>query len=366
MKKEIEILAKNLNCNDREVSVVISHGDADGIVSASIISKALELIGRAHIVLISLNPTTEMTDKMMEEAKLYTGEAKLNYLILDRNICTLPCDSQVIWCDHHKTNIDSFMEKFGESLSVNTLAYLTRTPSESGATVSFMAAKDIVGTTNASIDLFKTSFDNLEEWVKITALWDTFTWKKGPVNGVTELDIEKAVTLSKASYVLPAKMLFNSVKEMRFTDYYDNLKFAASIYQFNLDEAIEEAKAKSKEIILCSKSGVKVKALITRDIEPTYVSLFADNIFENNKDIECVVAVSKGLLSTRVSQTSKMDASSLMIMVGKLCGFSGGGHIKAAGCKYKEIKEVTVDETTDEDLQFVIDTLSMSYTGLNL
>ena len=355
-------------------TAIISHGDADGIVSAALMSKTLSRLYQPHMVIISMDPTQAMTDAMLTEALRNApfGITHYNIIVCDRDLASpfIIAHNQVhnvVWCDHHKTSIEKF-EAVKDSY--NTLAlktFLTKDPTESAATVVMRASYQILCNDilefGYDIKLKPTNIDYLftpmQRWAKITALWDTFTWKKGPNEEahITELDIEKATTLSKASYVLPARMLFDLVVREEFEDCYSNLKFAASIYQFRLDKAIEEAIEKSQRFNLfrdADVDGTVIGGLVTKDVPSQYISLFADHIFETMKDVQYVVVISNGLVSTRVQQSCSLDTSAIMKEVGSICGFSGGGHPKAAGCKYKEIPAPVSNETSNEDIFFVM------------
>ena len=356
-------------------TAVISHGDADGIVSAALMSKTLSRLHQPHIVLISMDPTQTMTDTMLTEAlhNAPFGITHYNIVVCDRDIASpfIIAHNQVhnvIWCDHHKTSIEKYetVKDSYNTLSIKT--FVTKDPTESAATVVLRASHQILCNDilefKSDIELNPIDISGMtspmQRWAKITALWDTFTWKKGPNEEahISQLDINKAVTLSKASYILPAGMLFDLVVREEFDDCYSNLKFAASIYQYRLDKAIEEAMEKSQRFNLFDKGDsnlTMIGGLVTTDVPSTYISLFADYVFETNSDIDYVVVISNGLVSTRVRQACSLDTSAVMKALGSICGFSGGGHPKAAGCKYKELPQVQSNETPNEDVFYIMD-----------
>lgn len=342
---KFEILLQEANAK----TAVISHGDADGIVSAAIISRKLIKQRIPHIVMISMDPTSEMTQEMIEQSMAIMSRdndiQECDIYIADRDIHSLEYNfpikiSNLIWCDHHKTNIEKFMEKEDKG---NVKYFLTLDSTESGATMAYRAIKE---------EMPAEEFYGVEDWAKITALWDTFTWKKGPKEetGVTALDIEKAEILSKASYTLPAGYLYNLVVLTPMNRCMQTLKIAADIYQFKLNKAIKDAEAKSFRFNLYKESKEKIGGLVTTDISPEFISLFADAMFNAHPDVDYVVTLGNGLVSTRVRQSCDLDTSAVMKALGTKFGFSGGGHQKAAGCKYKDVLQPQAPITPMNDL----------------
>lgn len=369
--KNFEVLSTFTNRGANQFSpftIIISHADADGIVSAGLMSRTLEAIGQSHVVFASMDPTQRMTDDLISEAiNNYVPETceELNLIISDRDICSphyiaVYGINNVIWCDHHKSSIEKFKSLINQYSESNVISYVTEVSTESGATMVLKAAKDIVEQDILNYDIEKPMaltphIVEMEQWEKVTALWDTFTWKKGPSDFITQSDIDKAVNLSKASFVLPAPMLFDLVSNGGFEEYYDKIQFTASIYQYKLDKAIEEALDRSTKYTLFNESN-KMGVLVSRDVPSQFISLFADHVFETQSDVDYVILVSNGLVSTRVRQSFDFDASAVMVSLGALCYSSGGGHAKAAGCKYKDVKPV-YNETPDEDIKFVVNNI---------
>lgn len=367
--KNFEVLTTFTNKRANQFSsftIIISHADADGIVSAGLMSRTLTAIEQSHVVLTSMDPTQRMTDDLIVEAiNNYVPETceDLKVIISDRDICSPHYIAayeinNVIWCDHHKSSIEKFRSLI-DQYTVNVRPYITEISTESGATMVLKAAKDIVEQDVLNYDIEKPMaltphIVEMKQWEKVTALWDTFTWKKGPSDFITQSDIDKAVNLSKASFILPAPMLFDLVTNGGFEEYYDKIQFTASIYQYKLVKAIEEALDRSTKYTLFNESN-RMGVLVSRDVPSQFISLFADHVFETQSDIDYVILVSNGLVSTRVRQTFDFDASAVMVSLGALCYSSGGGHAKAAGCKYKDVKPD--NETPDEDIKFIVNNI---------
>lgn len=337
MAKGIKLVKKVEVKAGSEYSIIVTHGDLDGIVSSALVSIGLkDAFKMNHIIMSSLDPTSKTTEELIVEAMKLIDKFSGIIYILDRDIARPEFLNTygrcVHWLDHHKTSIEKYLENRDAYNDVEE--YLTSNPTESGATMAYELMLDLFSYQNEEID--ERTKSRLSRWAELTALWDTFTWKKDPKSD----DSRIAKKLAFASYTLTPALLHEFVVSEFVMN--PQLKFAADIYRSRFIDACTTALMSGK---VCNMKGYEFTVLT--DVEPEFISMVADYCFDKYQSTDVVLCIGGGLVSTRVRQTTDFDASSLMKQLGSKYGFSGGGHVKAAGCKYKEAAINSVADTKD-------------------
>lgn len=333
---EIKLVKKVTINEEKPYSIVVTHGDLDGITSATIVSVGLNAYKRNHIILSSLDPTAKTTEEMILEAhKLVDGNVCGVIYILDRDIYNPEFkDTYEIhhthWADHHKTSIEKYLPRRREYMPFIS-THLTDSPELAGVNGAKRIAWELLDL--AEIDTMDAKFD---EWIKLVALWDTFSWKKDPKSD----EARKAKKLAYASYILTPSMLYDIIMEGTVDDY--RITFASEIYRSKFVDACTTALMSGKT---CSMKGYNF--MVLTDVVPEFISMIADYCFDTYENMDVVLCIGNGLVSTRVRQESDFDASNLMKQLGSKYGFSGGGHVKAAGCKYKEVAINSAEDRKD-------------------
>lgn len=342
MAREMKLVKKVTVKEGKSYSIIVTHGDLDGIVSASLISEGLKSAFMTnHIIMSSLDPTAKMTEDLILKASENVEKFSGIVYIVDRDIARPEFlntyATHTHWIDHHKTSIEKYLSS--RDAYNNIEEYLTSNPTESAATLAYELMLDLFSYQNTDID--ERTKSRLSRWAELTTLWDTFTWKKDPKSD----DSRIAKKLAFASYTLTPSMLYEFVDKAFVMD--PQLRFAADIYKSKFTDACTTALMSGK---VCNMKGYEFTVLT--DVEPEFISMISDYCFDKYKTTDVVLCIGNGLVSTRVRQESDFDASSLMKQLGAKFGFSGGGHVKAAGCKYKEASVNSV-----EDRQNILDTI---------
>lgn len=306
------------NLKDMNTSVIVSHGDLDGVASAFIIAQAMEKVGKGYIINVDLNPTQAKTDELVKEA-LYEicGDSNGEVIIADRDICTSDVQdicTSIVWLDHHITSINKFNcngENEYDLTRVKT--YLTTESTEAGVTMAYQYYKDIVGEKNES----------LENIVSNTATWDTFSWKDLEADSPERA---AAIIYGYASYMCDPATLFSVLGYPREGRAY-TMKTLARLYDEKRLNAIVEAQKGASEF----KMKGSIKGIIVNDVEPQFISMVSDSFIEDGADI--VLVFNDELLSARAAKHCNVHLGNAMKYIGEQCGNTGGGHAKAAGCK---------------------------------
>lgn len=315
------------NLKDKNTSVIVSHGDLDGIASAFIIAQAMDKIGKGYIINVDLNPTQAKTNELVREALFVIGGASNGEVIIsDRDICSPDIQymcKNIVWLDHHITSINEFNCNNDYDLS-RVRIYLTRESNEAGVTMAYQYYKDTVGEEN----------DALSNIVANTACWDTFSWKELEKDSAER---KAAIIYGYAAYRCDPATLFMVLGYPREGRAY-TLKTLARLYDEQRLNAVVEAQKGAREFSM----GSSIKGVIVKDVEPQFISMVSDAFIEDGVDI--VLTFNGELLSARASKHCNVHLGNAMKYIANQCGNDGGGHAKAAGCK---IGDTSVHDVLD-------------------
>lgn len=376
-----------------ELDIILTHGDADGLVGGSLYVATNELFrgitdsNRPYIVLSSLAATSEETDKMIERAadfifgrsityKLHKLPKVIRLVVIDRPSPSLEmlktlerisievehADRSVTVdiFDHHETNVKHHEEvlEFTEHISDKT--YLDSTTNFCGARHVWNYMNDILKSNSEHIINLERMVKGTEELVNTTNNWDTFLW--------TDLDEEykreEAIAIQAADKLLGAQLFWNKLRD-RLDDlsnsnnitnvwriFRDDIWMCHEIFNNKLNNEYIRVIYQIKPENIIDIKGYKC-ALLTAD--PEYQSMLAHQLFLNydgnivdRPKLDVIIYINAtGSISIRSRKDIPVKSNELANVIGTTFGYGGGGHPSAAGGRimaaedhYKVLKDM--------------------------
>lgn len=380
----MEIMRNIIRSEEKDLYIILSHADLDGIASSFLIGDFLEKRTNVNMInAICMDPTQKATDEMLEQ--IYSSienkeESNIRVIIADRDIASKEVleksnIKEVFWLDHHISSINKYNINKEDYKGIKIYEFLTNETHYSAASmVSYFLSQTFKHNFfSGKLNINVNNYQEMLEFIMnsnyslshLVALWDTFTWKQKELpQGYNEEDRKNCLILAKASYIIPAKFLYDLMSSNNLEELLPKLKFASDIFDYKFNDMYE----KTKETRVRTWFGTetkKIKVLAVADLKSEYISLYADKVFEE-EDIDVVVVVNNnGLISCRASQKTDFDVSKLMQKFGNIIGFSGGGHKKAAGCRYKEFESQSVSAKELKELLIDLCRVEISNNGEN-
>lgn len=349
----------------RTTTMIISHADADGVVSAFINTMFAPLYTTMNSNILVLGSIAPGSDSTMSTFKYglakcieYFGKGfsadDFRIIICDRDFFTVDQYKYIrdnygiytknlkFYCiDHHATNklIDEnseFKTLLHDNLDIHMWIDITK--DWSGANLSLDMWKDDVETYGLFENrrkLYGLSFDRFEKLVEATKNWDTFTWRDMP-----EKDQIEAQELNSLCSILGAKSMFDLLmshaeSEDIFKSIVDVRKLCYSSMQNKLQDCLDSNLWRmNTEVANLGDQLIKLAYLFGIDAE--YQSMFAQRIFEMDKyyDVDVVAFVNYyGTVSVRIREGKEtiVNGSELATYARDKFGTSGGGHPNACG-----------------------------------
>ena len=315
--------------------IILTHGDADGLVSAMIVKffEEMENKNKTFLIMSSMDVTSEQTDKTFDYICKYTSlGSKDRVYILDRPIPSIDwlkmkylAYTNVINIDHHLTNKPTLYKD--ECCCENILFHWDDKWSAAYLTLEWF--KPLV----ENAECYKNLYEKLEALAIATSYWDIFTWKNLG-NSPEELLLKKrALSINSAEKILGSEAFYDFItKKINSSNYTEEI----FNYFFLLDEAyslkINKLYDFAKRVISdFDFKGYKLGVIY--GIEGDYQSIIGDKLLVDKK-LNYDVVVFLNVYGT-VSFRSKndIDVSEIAKKLGMLVGYSGGGHKHAAGCR---------------------------------
>ena len=331
----MRVLTGEINTNEKK-NIILTHDDADGLMSAAVFQKLMKADDGVWGVISSINPTSAETDRMFEEAKKRWQISKgVKVIVIDREILSEKVleslkDNCVIYIDHHKTSENSSFDKNvtfiwdeKESAATLSLRYFEKFP------------EDWKKVSEREMGIIKRVAENVK-------LWDTFQW--------TQLDISKdsdrakyegAFGINAAEKIFGKKYLYKLfMEDMERPEIIEKrCLMAYEIYMNEYEEYKLNGNPYSKDI---SHMGAKIR--IYCGFDSRFQSLYSREIFQKGELDVVIYANLDGTASIRNREGT--DSVYLASELGRLNGFSGGGHKTATGCRiadFNEVREKIVD-----------------------
>lgn len=315
--------------------VILTHGDADGLVAAMIVKSFEELENKNKVFLImsSMDVTLEQTDKTFNYICNYTSLGRKDKVyILDRPIPSLEwlkmqylSDTQVISIDHHLTNHPSL---YKNETCCKNIVY-SWDDKVSAAYLALEWFKDL----SKKDEKFKKLYEKLEPLALATSLWDTFQWKILGDSMEDEKLKKRALSINSAEKILGAEAFYKFISSQLSRDNYVEIVFnyfslLNEAYNLKIDSIYTFMK---RNIVMYDYKKYKLGLVYGIDID--YQSIIADRIFIDKKMDYDIVAFLNIYGTVSFRSKNDIDVSEIAKKMGDIVGFSGGGHKNAAGCR---------------------------------
>lgn len=315
--------------------IILTHGDADGLVAATVVKLFEELQdkNKTFLIMSSMDVTLDQTDKTLNYICNYTSLGTRDKVyILDRPIPSTEwlkmqylAYTNVINIDHHLTNQPSFYEN--EDCCKNIEFVWNDKFSAAYLTLEYFNKLSIEN------EKYKKLYEKLKPLVEATSLWDTFQWKNLADTGEENLLKKRALSINSAEKILGSDAFYRFIITRAYSDNYIDEVFN---YFFLLDEAYNmkmDTLYNFTKRVIYKFPFKKYKLGVVYGIDGDYQSLMADRIFMDRKMDFDIVAFLNVYGTVSFRSKGDIDVSEIAKDLGEIVGFSGGGHKNAAGCR---------------------------------
>ena len=285
--------------------IILTHGDADGLVSAMIVKsfEEMENKNKTFLIMSSMDVTSEQTDKTFDYICKYTSLGSQDRVyILDTLYKDECCCENIFFHWNDKWSA----------------AYLT-----------LEWFKPLV----EKEDCYKNLYKKLEDLAIATSYWDIFTWKNLGNSPEEVLLKKRALSINSAEKILGSEAFYKFITKKLSSKNYTEEVFD---YFFLLDEAyslkINNLYDFAKRVISdFDFRGYKLGVIY--GIEGDYQSIIGDKILVDKKLNYDAVAFLNVYGTVSFRSKDDVDVSEIAQKLGMLVGYSGGGHKHAAGCR---------------------------------
>ena len=331
-------IAYTLTGDNKNLKVIVSHSDLDGVTSALNIVQAYKMIGNTDVtVFLERTSRKEYTSQIVErfiqehsdEIKKYD---KVEFMIADRMFidlsrgCNFPENVYFSWFDHHEGNVISEKD-IRKELGDHLVEYKVLTGMHhSGATITWEAMRDRIHDDMGG--LASSSYSNTLKWWSVRVnLWDTFAWKKDKDIPNTWKTIGKRFgTIDK---------MYDSEKDL----FKDLMERAESIGLDNqeTDNWVENLATQYRLLVLeeydkaCKCAIEYDNKIILLPAEWKFASNVKELWVENHPNNEIVITYHKSGGTVYTSDNYNIPSYEIARYVGEKYGMNGGGHRNAAG-----------------------------------
>ncbi len=322
--------------------IILTHGDADGLVAAMIVKlfEELENKNKTFLIMSSMDVTLEQTDKTLNYICDYTSLGKKDKVyILDRPLPSLEwlkmkylSYTNIINIDHHLTNHPSFFEN---QECCNNIEFVWNDK----VSAAYLTLEYFKKFTEKN-ERYKKLYEKLKPLTEATSLWDTFQWKNLGDSLEENLLRKRALSINSAEKILGSEAFYRfivtRINSNRYTE-----------EVFNYFELLDEAyNLKMDSLYNFTKRAIynlpfkKYKLGVVYGVEGDYQSLIADRIFMDKKMDYDIVAFLNIYGTVSFRSKNDIDVSEIAKNLGDIVGFSGGGHKNASGCRIYDRDEI--------------------------
>lgn len=313
--------------------VIVTHGDADGLVAATIVKAFEEKKDKRQefFILSGMDVTEEQTEKLFdficEQNRLGIYD---KVYILDRPIPPLGwlsmgylCDVPLYHIDHHITNHPSTYETHYQGKKIKH----HWSDKASAAYLALDYFKDYCILGREYQDLYEMFYPLAEA----TSEWDTFHWKELKLEQKELLD--RALSINAAEKLLGGLGFYQAIQRNLGTKHYSKHLFSyfallQEAYQIQFQTAYDFAKRNMKDYPF-----KQYKLGVVYGVDVNHQSMVADHLLFLEKNPWDVIAFINMYGTVSFRAKGDVDVSVLAQKLGQVCGYSGGGHKSASGCK---------------------------------
>lgn len=320
--------------------IILTHADADGLTAAMIIQTSVEKLFKNNfnlLIISSISPTIAETEKMISYViKNYILNKEDEIYIIDR---TMPSpdflekkkfelrDTTFISIDHHITNHPNLWK----NSSYKNIDYIWD-DKESGATLALKWFRE----KNNLKELLPELYNNFKNFSEKVKLWDTFAWTKLDLN--KKEDKEKyigAFSINAAEKIYGNKFFYKKIMEYR-----EELHKLNYIFDIAYEAYLEKYNNFSRYALLESNEYFYGNLIIKvfYNIEREFQAFFSYNLLNNSKADILVFLNPYGIISLRSKEN--IDISKIAQDLGRIAGYSGGGHKNAASYRIMDEKKL--------------------------
>ena len=346
---------------NKNLKVIISHTDLDGVTSAVNLVEAIKTISDSDIIVfLERTSRSEMTSKIaetfvQENQEEFAHYNTVEFMIADRMFIDLnrdfsyPENTKFSWYDHHAGNViskEAIREKLGDKL----VEYFVATDMKHcGASITSEAMEKRI--------LKECGEEKAEEYRNVhhvfsynVNLWDTFRWKNDPETTLEDKILGKKMG-SIDKMMESEKVLF---ERLMFKMLYHGTLNHAMVYAWinNLSDGYKSLV--EEEYNISSKRATRYNEKIV--ILPAEWK-FASNIKElwvnDHPETDIVITCHKSGGTVYTSISYKTPSYEIAKFIGESYGLNGGGHKNAAGFGCLDL---AVSEYLSEDeMKYVVE-----------
>ena len=331
-------LTYTLTGNNKNLKVVISHSDLDGVTSALNIVQAYKIIGNSDIVVfLERTSRKEFTSQIVESfVQKYSDEFKrydnVEFMIADRMFidlsrgCKFPENVYFSWFDHHEGNVIS-EEDIKKELGDHLVEYKVLTDiHHSGATITWEAMRDRIfdSTDGIQSSLYSTRF---KWWSTRVNLWDTFAWKKDKALPNTWKAIgQRFGSIDK---------MYNSEKDL-FKDLMEKSE-GIGLDSKATDDWVEDLALQYESLVIeeytkaCNSAIEYNDNIVILPAEWKFASNIKEYWVRDHADNQIVITYHKSGGTVYTSDDYDIPSYDIARYIGEKYGMNGGGHRNAAG-----------------------------------
>ena len=265
--------------------IILTHGDADGLVSAMIVKsfEEMENKNKTFLIMSSMDVTSEQTDKTFDYICKYTSLGSQDRVyILDRPIPSIDwlkmkylAYTNVINIDHHLTNKPTLYKD--ECCCENIFFHWNDKWSAAYLTLEWF--KPLV----EKAECYKNLYKKLEALAIATSYWDIFTWKNLGNSPEEALLKKRALSINSAEKILGSGAFYNFItKKINSKNYteevFDYFFLLDEAYSLKIDNLYDFAKRVISDFDF---KGYKLGVIY--GIEGDYQSIIGDKILVDKK-----------------------------------------------------------------------------------
>ena len=324
---------------NRNLKVIISHTDLDGVTSTVNIVEGLKVIGDSDIIVfLERTSRSEFTSKIaetfvQENSEEFEHYNTIEFVIADRMFIDLnrdfsyPENARFSWYDHHAGNViseDIIKEKLGDKL----VEYFVATDMKHcGATITSEAMENRI--LKACGEESAAEYRDAHHVFSYNVnLWDTFRWKNDPETTLEERELGKKMG-SIDKMMESEKVLF---ERLMFKLLYHGTLNHAMVYAWinNLNDGYKNLV--EEEYNISSKRATRYnRNIVILPAEWKFASNIKELWVNNYPETDIVITCHKSGGTVYTSVSYEIPSYEIAKFIGESYGLNGGGHKNAAG-----------------------------------